>query len=375
MRVEAFVEAIKALGITMIAGVPDSALQPFCNYLNKAEHGFAHYIPANEGAAVGLAIGSYLSTGQPACVYLQNSGIGNIVNPVTSLANQAVYDIPMLFIVGWRGEPGKKDEPQHRFMGEITRSILDVLEIPNAVLSADTTEKEIEQIFKAAEQALSENKQYAIVVKRDAMENDQKNVYTNSYALCREAAISEIIKSVSPEDVIVSTTGKISREVYEQCDKIIGHHKQAFLTVGGMGHAGMIAFGIAQQRKDKMVYCIEGDGAILMHMGELAFLAKQGSENFVHICLNNDAHESVGGMPTGAAGKEFYKVAGECGYPYAVCVDSMEDLQKELKKLKERKLPAFLEVKVKLGARADLGRPKESAVENKEQFMEYHFHE
>lgn len=373
MRVEAFVEAIKALGITTIAGVPDSALQPFCNYLNQAEHGFSHYVPANEGAAVGLAIGSYLSAGKPACVYMQNSGIGNIVNPVTSLANKAVYDIPILFIVGWRGEPGKKDEPQHRFMGEITRSILDVLEIPNAVLSSDMTEEEIAQIFKEAGQALSENKQYAIVVKRDALETDEKLAYANSFSLCREDAISEIIKSISPEDIIVSTTGKISREVYEQCDKIVGHHKQAFLTVGGMGHAGMIAFGIAQQRKEKRVYCIEGDGAVLMHMGELAFLAKQSPENLIHICLNNDAHESVGGMPTGAAGKEFYKVAGECGYQYAVCVDCLKDLQGELKKLKEISLPAFLEVKVKLGARADLGRPKESAVENKEQFMQYHF--
>lgn len=374
MRVEAFVEAIKGLGITTIAGVPDSALQPFCNYLNKVDHGFNHYVPANEGAAVGLAIGNYLSTGKPACVYMQNSGIGNIVNPVTSLANQAVYDIPILFIVGWRGEPGKKDEPQHRFMGEITRSILDVLEIPNVVLSADMTEEETMQMFRKAGSALSENKQFAIVVKRDALETDEKIAYENSFALCREEVISEIIKSVSPEDVIVSTTGKISREVYEQCDKIRGHHKQAFLTVGGMGHAGMIAFGIAQQAKEKMVYCIEGDGAVLMHMGALAFLAKQAPENFIHICLNNDAHESVGGMPTGAVGKEFYKVAGECGYQYVVCVDSVEDLQKELQKIKEKKLPAFLEVKVKIGARADLGRPKESAVENKEQFMGYHFH-
>ena len=373
MKVETFVESIKALGVTTIAGVPDSALQPFCNYLNKAQHGFSHYVSANEGAAVGLAIGSYLATGKPACVYMQNSGIGNIVNPVTSLANKAVYDIPILFIVGWRGEPGKKDEPQHRFMGEITRDILDVLEIPNAVLAADMTEKEVAQIFTEVRQALVRNRQYAIVVKKDALETEEKNVYENSFTLCREDAISEIIKSVSAEDIIVSTTGKISREVYEQCDKIIGHHKQAFLTVGGMGHAGMIAFGIAQQSREKKVYCIEGDGAVLMHMGELAFLAKQSPENFIHICLNNDAHESVGGMPTGAAGKEFYKVAGECGYQYAVCVNCMEDLQRELKRIKEVKLPAFLEVRVKLGARADLGRPKESAAENKRQFMNYHF--
>lgn len=375
MRVEKFVESIKSLGITTIAGVPDSALQPFCNYLNAGEHDFSHFVPANEGAAVGLAIGNYLSTGKPACVYMQNSGIGNIVNPVTSLANRAVYDIPMLFIIGWRGEPGKKDEPQHRFMGEVTRNILDVLDIPNAVLSAGMTEEETARMFAQAAQALEEKKQFAIVVKRDALEVDLGKTYENEYTLCREDAIAKIIESISPEDVIVSTTGKISREVYEQCDKIVGHHKQAFLTVGGMGHAGMIAFGIARQRKDKKVYCLEGDGAVLMHMGELAFLAKQGLENYIHICLNNDAHESVGGMPTGAVGKDFYKVAEDCGYTYASCVDNMKDLKDELAKLKSLKGPAFIEIKIRIGARGDLGRPKESAVENRDNFMKYHFPE
>lgn len=375
MKVEKFVEEIKALGIQVIAGVPDSALQPFCNYLNQGAHGLRHFVPANEGAAVGLAIGSYLSTGKPACIYMQNSGIGNIVNPVTSLANEAVYGIPMLFVIGWRGEPGKKDEPQHRFMGEITKDILDVLHISNEVLSLEMAEEEIKKIFREAKKVLSEHKQYAIIVKKDALETDMEGFYQNNFTLRREEAIAEIIKSISAEDIIVSTTGKISREVYEQCDKIVGHHKQAFLTVGGMGHAGMIAFGIAQQRKDRRIYCVEGDGAVLMHMGELAFLAKQQPENFVHICLNNDAHESVGGMPTGAAGKDFFKVAKGCGYFYAVCVENLKGLQGELEKVKEIKGPAFLEVRVKIGARKDLGRPKESAVENRDNFMAYHFPE
>ena len=375
MKVESFVEEIRSLGIETIAGVPDSALQPLCYYLNAGECGFHHFVPANEGAAVGIAIGNYLSTGKPACVYMQNSGIGNIVNPVTSLANKAVYDIPILFVVGWRGEPGKKDEPQHRFMGEITTGILDVLDIPNAILSAEMTEQEIKNIFKNAKEALSENKQFAIIVKRDALEAGVKNAYQNDYTLCREDAISEIIKEVDANDVIVSTTGKISREVYEQCDKQLGHHKQAFLTVGGMGHAGMIAYGIAQNRTDKKVYCIEGDGAVLMHMGELAFLAKQQTKNFIHICLNNEAHESVGGMPTGAVGIDFYKTARECGYSYVASVDNLEDLQKQLQYIAGIEGPVFLEVKVKIGARADLGRPKESAVENKENFMKYHFPE
>lgn len=374
MKVEKFMEEIKSLAIQTIIGVPDSALQPLCNYLNGPNNEFYHFVPANEGAAVGIAIGNYLATGKPACVYLQNSGIGNIINPVTSLANKAVYDIPILFVIGWRGKPGKKDEPQHRFMGEITRDILDVLQIPNAVLVSDMKE-EVKQIFAEAKQELSAHRQYAIIVEQDALEADVEHHYQNSFRLGREEAISEIVRNLSGEDILVSTTGKISREVYEQCNKIAGHHKQAFLTVGGMGHAGMIAFGIAQQRKDKLVYCIEGDGAILMHMGELAFLAKQKPENFIHICLNNDAHESVGGMPSGAVGEDFSLVAKDCGYPYAVCVDNLKDLEKELEKIKKVKKPVFLEVKVKLGSRKDLGRPKESAVENRDNFMMYHFSE
>lgn len=372
MRVEKFVEEIEAIGIKTFAGVPDSALQPLCNYLNGDAHVFKHYVPSNEGAAVGLAIGSYLSTGRPACVYMQNSGIGNAVNPLTSLAHKEVYDIPILFVIGWRGEPQKKDEPQHRFMGAITREILDVMQVENCVITADTTEEEAHCIFQMAENRLKDNRQFAVVVTKDALTSEKANIYQNKYKLNREAAISEIIKSISETDILVSTTGKISREVYEQCDKIKGHHKQAFLTVGGMGHAGMIALGITKEC-EKRVYCVEGDGAILMHMGELAYVAKESPKHFIHICLNNDAHESVGGMPTGARGTDFYKVARGCGYCYAECVDNMQALKEALTVVKSIEGPIFLEVKVALGARTDLGRPKESAEENKNSFMRYHF--
>lgn len=372
MRVEAFVEEIRLLGIRTVAGIPDSALQPFCNYLNNTNHGLEHYVPANEGAAVGLAIGNYLATGKVTCVYMQNSGIGNVVNPVTSLANKEVYDIPILFVIGWRGEPEKKDEPQHRFMGKITREILDVMNIPNAVITAETSEKKVKNIFERARKELEDNKQFAIVVTKDAMQSEGKSVYCNGYSLSREDAIAEIIKGISEDDIIVSTTGKISREVYEQCDKIVGHHRQTFLTVGGMGHAGMIALGIAKET-DKRVYCLEGDGAVLMHMGELAFIAKQCPWNYIHICLNNEAHESVGGMPTGVSGTDFYRIAKECGYCHAECVDNVNDLKTILSTIKNVKGPSFLEVKVRLGARADLGRPKETAVENKDSFMRFHF--
>ena len=373
MKAEGFVDKLKELKIDTLAGVPDSALKQFCDYINgEGGKEFKHYVPANEGAAVGIAIGHFLATGQPACVYMQNSGLGNIVNPITSLANEEVYGIPMLLIIGWRGEPGTKDEPQHKFMGKVTEGLLQVLDIAYSIIDVNTSEEEITAIFRQAKEAFSNHKQYAIIVKRDSFEIAVKGKYENEYTLCREQAIEAIIKKLSPSDVVVSTTGKISREVYEQCDDIWGHHKQCFLTVGGMGHSGMIALGIAKELADKRVYCIEGDGAVFMHMGELAFLAKQKPQNMIHICLNNDAHESVGGMPTGAGGMDFYQIAKACGYAHVACVDSLEELEKELDDAVQQADTVFLEVKVKMESRADLGRPKESAQENRDGFMEYH---
>ncbi|MFR4352680.1 MAG: phosphonopyruvate decarboxylase [Roseburia sp.] len=373
MQVKEFVREIKQLGVTMITGVPDSALKPFCDYVNGAgEAEFCHYVPANEGAAVGIAIGSYLATGKPACVYAQNSGLGNMVNPVTSLANEAVYGIPMLLVIGWRGEPGTKDEPQHKFMGHLTEELLKTLQIEHAVLGRELPQGVLAEIFERAAEVLRQNRQFAFVVKRDFFECGKKNVYKNNYSMMREDAIGQIISSVSLQDVIVSTTGKISREVYEQSDRMNGQHKQDFLTVGGMGHASMIAFGIAKERPDKRVYCLDGDGAALMHMGSLAFLAKEQPGNLVHICLNNEAHESVGGMPTGCAGLTYAKVAKACGYPAVYLVHNPIELSLALEEIKENCRLTFLEVRVSMDSREDLGRPQESALENRINFMEYH---
>lgn len=373
MLVTDFIKQIKKTGIKTLTGVPDSALKPFCDYINgvgKSE--FTHYVPANEGAAVGIAIGEYLATGIPACVYMQNSGLGNIVNPITSLANEEVYGIPMLLLVGYRGEPGKKDEPQHKYMGKITESLLDVLGIEHMVLGKELTEQEVTDGFTKAVQMLKDGKQFAFVLKKDFLEMEEKGVYVNENSLIREDAIAQIIESLDESDVVVSTTGKISREVYEQSDKIKGTHAQDFLTVGGMGHASMIAFGIVQETKEKRVYCLDGDGAELMHMGSLAFIAKQKPQNLVHICLNNEAHESVGGMPTGCVGLSYAEVARTVGYESVYCIDTMEDLKQALRDVKTERKLTFIEVKVSMQSRADLGRPKETAAENKENFMRYH---
>ncbi|RKI43234.1 phosphonopyruvate decarboxylase [bacterium D16-51] len=367
-----FAGCLKEMGIGTITGVPDSALKQFCNFMNKEADGmFRHFVPANEGAAVGIAIGSYLATGKVPCVYMQNSGLGNAVNPVTSLANEKVYGIPILFLIGWRGMPGKKDEPQHKFMGEVTCAMLDVLSIPYALLKKDTKEDEARRIFSDAKACLDAGKQFAVVAEPGAFEMPAAYGYKNSYSLIREKAIHEIVSGISESDIIVSTTGKISREVYEQCDIVRGHHKQVFLTVGGMGHASMIAFGIAKEKPEKRVYCLDGDGAALMHMGSLAFIGKQKTENLVHICLNNDAHESVGGMPTGCAGFGYAGAAEACGYPFTEEIWDMDSLRDAMGQVRQEWMLAFLEIKVSIDTREDLGRPKETPAENKKAFMEY----
>lgn len=371
LKVELLIEHIKEAGIEVFSGVPDSTLSEFCGYLGFQKNGLVHYTLPDEGAAVGVAAGTYLSTGKPACVYMQNSGLGNMVNPVTSIAHSDVYNIPMLFIVGFRGEPGTKDEPQHKFMGKITRKMLGCLEIPHEIIDKNTTGEQIKEIFSKVSVLLNSKKQFALIVKKDTFEKSDGQNYENENTLCRENVISEIIKNIGENDLVVSTTGKISREVYEQSDRALGHHKPCFLTVGGMGHASMIAFGIAQSSPEKRVICIDGDGAVLMHMGGLAFIGQQKCDNLIHICLNNSAHESVGGMPTAAPDADIAKIAGACGYSDVAVVKTEDELNEFIKRIKNIDNLTFAEIKVANTSRDDLGRPKESAEDNAISFMNY----
>lgn len=371
MKVEIFTHKVQKLGINTVTGIPDSTLQQFCDYISKNDIFENHIVTENEGASVGVAIGEYLATGSPACVYMQNSGLGNVVNPITSLANPDVYGIPMLLIVGWRGEPGTKDEPQHKYMGKITLELLRVLDIPYAVVDSQTTEDELDIFLKNARNVFAVNKQYALVVKQDAFEKENNIAYSNNYCMKREEAIEIIVRWLKEDDIVVSTTGKISREMYENCNTIWGNHAQTFLTVGGMGHANMIAYQLAKRKMDQRVICLDGDGALLMHMGSLAVLGSKPANNMIHICLNNEAHESVGGMPTGATGISYAGIAESCGYRKVYHVEEEKALQETLAKIRTDHEMAFLEINVAIGSRSDLGRPKETAEENKISFMEY----
>lgn len=370
MKACRLLEELEKMGINTIAGVPDSTLKQFCDGIENYKGNLSHYVTANEGAAVGIAIGSYLASGRPACVYMQNSGIGNAVNPLASLANGDVYGIPMLFIVGWRGEPGTKDEPQHVFQGKITCGLLDVLAVDYRVIDCGTSEERMLTVLQEAANALAGGRQFALVVKKGTFEKEEPFSWENGNTLVREEVLGGILKCIPRDAAIVSTTGKISRELYEQSSKIYGSHDNIFMTVGGMGHASMIALGIAKERPDKKVFCIDGDGAALMHMGALPFIAAQRPENFCHIIINNQAHESVGAMPTGCQGADFVKIAQASGYAGAGRIETMEEIGTQISGfIRGKKGPLLFEVPVSLYSRPDLGRPKESARENKDEFM------
>lgn len=371
MRAQELLQKLETMGIEVITGVPDSTLKQFCDGLQLHGENFKHYVTANEGAAVGLAVGSYLASGRPACIYMQNSGIGNAVNPLTSLANREVYGIPMLFIVGWRGEPGVKDEPQHVFQGRITCQLFDTLEIPYAVIDTNTTVEELQKILEQADKQLKKQEQFAIIVKKGTFEAEEKFVWDNGNSLVREQALGTLLELIPEDACIVSTTGKISRELYEQSNARKGNHDNLFMTVGGMGHASMIAFGIAQDRPDQRVICVDGDGAVLMHMGALPFIASKAPKNFVHVAINNQAHESVGAMPTDCGQVSLSEMAKTAGYRKVCRIDSEDELKRAADMICKEEGPVFLEIMVSLESRADLGRPKETARENRDGFMKY----
>ena len=369
MKVENFV---KALGADFFTGVPDSQLKALCNYLiytygTDPKH---HVIAANEGNCAALAAGYHLATGKVPVVYMQNSGEGNIINPLASLLNEKVYAIPMIFVVGWRGEPGVHDEPQHIYQGEVTVKLLDDMGVKSFIIGKETTEEELAEEMEEFNALLADGHDVAFVVRKGALSFDEKVVYKNDNEMKREEIIRHIT-DFTGEDPIVSTTGKASRELFEIREAKGMAHKYDFLTVGSMGHSSSIALGVALNKPGTKVWCIDGDGAMLMHMGSVAVLGNIKPENLVHIVINNGAHETVGGMPTVAAGIDVVAIAKACGYPAAVSVDSFEALDRELGIAKAYKGLRLIEVKCSIGARDDLGRPTTTALENKNNFMEY----
>lgn len=374
IRPEFFIETLRQKGIDCFAGVPDSLLKNICAYITDHLDEAHNIIAANEGAALGLAAGHYLATGQPACVYMQNSGEGNIINPLASLTDQEVYNIPVLLLIGWRGRPGVHDEPQHVKQGKVTTGLLNVMGVNYEVLSKEE-DKATKQIEKAVK-ALANKEVFALVIEKDTFEDYKlQNVEENNLTMSREEAIQTVAAALGEKDCIVSTTGMISRELFEYRTAMNQSHERDFLTVGSMGHASQIALGIALAQPERRVWCFDGDGAAIMHMGSMAIVANKAPKNYVHVVFNNGAHDSVGGQPTVGLKMDLPAVAKAVGYKSVYSVDSKDGLEKQLSIINSQlsiyEYPIFLEIRVRKGNRKDLGRPTTTPIQNKDALMQF----
>ncbi|MEA5145191.1 MAG: phosphonopyruvate decarboxylase [Candidatus Limiplasma sp.] len=367
-----FLHGLEQLGVAFYTGVPDSLLKPLNDTL-YADHGLtgAHVVAADEGGAVALAAGHYIATGKPAMVYLQNSGIGNAVNPLASLTHGMVYGIPCVLVVGWRGEPGVHDEPQHAYQGIVSRQMLELCGLTVFELDKATSEADFAAMITASAPLLSRGESIAFLVRKGGRTGGEPVRLPQRDAMTREAAIRRLVQDAAETDYFVSTTGKASRELFELREALGQGHGRDFLTVGSMGHANMIALGMAKARPDAAFWCVDGDGAAMMHLGGLAIEAQQRATNLIHVLLNNGAHESVGDMPVAGGTLRFAPIAQAAGYELALTAETDGELTEALQTL--RAAPGklrFLEIIVSCGARDDLGRPTQTPKENLQSLMQ-----
>jgi phosphonopyruvate decarboxylase len=357
--------------ITYFVGVPDSLLKDFCAYITDHADESKHVITANEGNAIALAAGYYLGTGKTALVYLQNSGLGNAINPLLSLNDSEVYGLPLIIMIGWRGEPGEIDEPQHIKQGRVTKEMLNVMEIPWQILD-DKTKDIPEVIDKAIRQIKETGGPTALLVRKGTFEKyTLKKNKTNNYQLTREKIIQRIVDLTNRNALLVSTTGMASRELYEyriSRGDIAGND---FMTVGAMGHASSISLGLAQSQPNKKVVCIDGDGSVLMHMGGLTIIGQSKQHNLIHLVLNNGSHDSVGGQPTCAFEIDIATIALACGYRQVKVVETMQDFDLAFNEMLSTSGPSLLEIRINNTSRNNLGRPKTTPLQNRDALMEY----
>ena len=373
IKPQLFFQYLKKEGIDFYTGVPDSLLKDLCFYISDYSKENKHIIAANEGSALSISIGYHVATNNVPVVYLQNSGLGNLINPLLSLADKDVYSIPMLLIIGWRGKPGIKDEPQHKKTGRVMLDMLKSMKIPYKVINKSNKPEKIKAITgHLINKSKKNNSPVALIVERDTFEKYKlKNINKKKYPLVREKAINIIMNYIGLKDVIISTTGFTSRELYEYRKNNNQDHSRDFLTVGGMGHASQIALGIALHSKNKSIYCFDGDGSIIMHMGSLSTNGNIKCANLKHIVFNNGSHESVGGQPTTAHEFNIKNIAKNTGYDLTLSANNEKQLKKAIVEIKEYKGSCFLEVMISNGTRADLGRPSSPPQENKKLLMSF----
>lgn len=371
VSVEKVYETFLRNGVDFFTGVPDSLLKNICAYFTDYVAPKNHIIAANEGAAIGIASGHYMASGKVPLVYMQNSGLGNTVNPLLSLADEKVYNFPVLLMVGWRGEPGVKDEPQHKKQGEVTLSLLEAMKIPYVILDSDEIVA-LSQIRDIAVATKTKSIPHAIVIRKDIFgKYELQHKSKNDYPLSREEALKLVVDHLQNDDITVSTTGKLSRELFEYREFKGQGHEKDFLTVGSMGHSSSIALGIALEKSERKVYCLDGDGAFIMHMGAITNIGDLSPKNYFHILFNNGAHESVGGQPTLAFRLDIPAIAKGCGYKKVFVAANKSEVIRSMEQMTSVDGPVLLEIKVNIHSREDLGRPTTTPIENKNCFMDF----
>ena len=364
-----FYDQLASHGVDFFTGVPDSLLKEFCLCIDDRIPKDRHIITANEGNAVALATGYYLAQKSLPLVYMQNSGLGNAVNPLLSLCDPDVYSIPMLVMIGWRGEPGVKDEPQHSKQGKVQLKLLESMDIPYKIISKDD-DQFVMKISSAVETAKNESRPAVLLIKKGTFEKyGKKSKRSDDQRMKREETLEIVLENLDDNAIVVSTTGKTSREIFEIREKRGQSHQQDFLTVGSMGHCSSIALGIALSKPDREVVCIDGDGSMLMHLGSLTSIASLKPKNFRHILMNNEVHESVGGQETAAKNIDLSAIVGAMGPSKMFKAATPAELKAKITDFMKCVGPSFLEVKIRPGSREDLGRPTIKPVNNKENFM------
>lgn len=368
LKCEDFSKICKKHGFIFFSGVPDSTYKSWMDYLNKKNTGLTNIIAVNECEAVAICTGYYLATDKIGVLYMQNDGFGKTINPLTSLCNKEVYNIPILLMIGWRGEPGKKEAPQHLQIGRILTQLLEKLEIPYDIIKSDTNS--IDLTLKKAKKYMEKNSRpYAIIIKKGIFEDIKTKEKKKNNLMTREEAIQIIMKHLNNDEIIVSTTGKTSRELFEYRKMNNKNYNHDFYNIGAMGCAQSIALGIALQKPNKKIFVFDGDGAVLMQMGALATIGHYAPMNFFHIIFDNQAHDSTGGQPTISNTVDFVKIALSCNYKSAIRIDTKDKLIKNIKSLKNG--PILIVIKIKKGARENLRRPKMKPIEHKKHFMRY----
>jgi phosphonopyruvate decarboxylase len=357
-------------GIDFFCGVPDSLLKSFCACVSANTPAERNIVTSNEGAAIALAAGYHIGTGKIPLVYMQNSGLGNAVNPLLSLTDPEVYSIPVLLMIGWRGEPGIKDEPQHVKQGKVTPALLSAMGIPCSVIDAGSDIQDF--LATAISHCRNQSFPYAILVKKDTFSEFSPEIsVVTDYCMSREKALEIILEIIPSGSVIISATGMLSRELFELRERREEPHHTDFLTVGSMGHTSQIALGVALSVTNRPVYCFDGDGGALMHLGSYGVAGNLKPGNLRFILFNNGAHDSVGGQPTVGLQTDFQSIFRGFGFQFVGIAKESNELKEKVSKLISAPGPSLLEIRIRKGARKDLGRPTQTPLSGKQDLMNF----